>query len=173
MSILSCITSVFNWQTLPAVPRRWLFSTGTTAIETLSGLGLLGYALIFWLNGGAILEPPIHYRTAKLDLPFSTLVFAATGLTLLALSGTNLKKVSHKLRNKLDTVTGFVLIFSGLLWFLIAVAFMEVSPPYHTGPVLSGILSIIAALGGDNLLKRAYHRRCSANYCRKEGEKGK
>ena len=133
-----------DWRFLPAKFQDWLFKRGTNAVEFISGVGLLGFFFVFLIDGGDLYNSPLYYKFKQIDEWAILLVFLLTSLCQFA---------SMTWKTIRGTATsGYILLWSSLVWFLISVAFYSAYPPLNTGMILPPVLSFICLLAGRNLI---------------------
>ncbi|UOP05357.1 hypothetical protein [Conchiformibius kuhniae] len=135
---------LLGWRFLPRRLQDWLFGTGTRAVELISGLGLLGFALAFANHAALLTRYPIYHKFATAPPALTVSVLAAVGLAQLLLM------VWHSPRANI--LSGFVLLVGGVLWFLIFAAFSANYPPFNPSMALPFILAAVCSLAGKNLI---------------------
>lgn len=135
---------LLDWRFLPSRFQMWSFGTGTRVVEFISGIGLLGFALVFWLDADLLLHYPIYYKFQHAPSLLLVMVFGLVGTTQLWA----MLYWSHR-RN---VISGYLLIAGSLIWALVSVAFWAAYPPAHTGIVLPPILMLLCVLAGRNLM---------------------
>lgn len=145
---MNYLKSIWNkpWRatSLPYRFRNWLLETATRVIECVSGLAMLGYAAVFRVNGQKLVATELYYKFATLPLWAVVSVFVTLGVGQLALMPVKSAR-GHVL-------SGFVLVVSASVWFLVFVAF-EASPvPANTGVVFPSIMAFLCAASGSRLI---------------------
>lgn len=134
-----------NWGFLPSRLQLWLFGTGTRILELISGLGLLGYAAVFWFAPDEIYKWKIYYKFQSIPEHYMIATFVSVGL---------LQLVSMWWQSvRGDVLSAYTLLLSGLVWFLVSVAFWSAYPPVHTGMVVPPLLAGLCLLAGNNALR--------------------
>lgn len=141
---LKWVKYMLEWRFLPVRFQKWLFGTGTRVVEFISGIGLLGFALVFWLDADLLLHYPIYYKFQHAPSLLLVMVLGLVGTTQLWA----MLYWSHR-RN---VISGYLLIAGSLIWALVSVAFWAAYPPAHTGMVLPPILMLLCVLAGRNLI---------------------
>ena len=138
---------VLDWRFLPTKFQFWLFSRGTRAVEFVSAIGLLGFALVFWVDDGHIYDAPLYYKFATIPewRIITTLIF--TGLAQICAMWYDSVKST--------VISGYLLLWAGLVWAMISVAFIMSYPPLNTGMVLPPAVSFLCALAGRNMISYA------------------
>lgn len=144
-NLLKWLKWVFDWRYLPAKFQHWLFSTGTHAVKFLNSAGLLGFSLVLFGFGD------ILYRF-KFYSKFETAPPEITAGVMLVLSLLQIVSMIGK-TSRFQIIGGYILICSGLVWFLIAIAFGAIYPPLSTNVVFPVLLALVCPLAGDNLIK--------------------
>lgn len=129
---------------LPFRLRNWLLETATRVIECVSGLAMLGYAAVFQANGQKLVATELYYKFATLPLWAVVSVFVMLGAGQLLLMPLKTARGC--------VLSGFVLVVSALVWFLVFAAF-ETSPvPANTGVIFPSIMAFLCAASGSRLI---------------------
>lgn len=136
---------VLELRFLPVRFQRWLFSTGTRAVEFISGCAMIGYALVFAFSPNDIYNWPIYYKFKDISETTLILVFGGVGLLQLA--------AMYWQTYKGEVLSGYMLLISAFIWYLTAYAFWAAYPPAHTGMVIPPVLAFLCLLAGNNSLK--------------------
>ena len=144
-NVLKWIKWVFDWRFLPAKFQHWLFSTGTRAVKFVNAFGLFGYAMVFFLYGKVLYQYKLYDK-------FDTAPPKVTATVMLVLAVLQIIPMVRK-TDRSQIIGGYMLICSGLVWFLVAVAFGASYPPLSTGVVFPCVMALICPLAGDNLIK--------------------
>lgn len=129
---------------LPYALHNWLLQTATRVVEFTSAAGLLGYALVFAANGQHLITLPLYYKFTALPQPVVVVVFVSLGLAQLAL-------MPFK-SDRSNVLSGFMLVLSSLVWFLVLAAFDAARPPANTGMVFPTIMAFLCAVAGSRLI---------------------
>lgn len=133
-----------RWLGLPYRLHNWLLQTATRVITFTSAAGMLGYSLVFSLNGARLTSLPLYYKFAALPQPVVAGVFVALGVAQLVLM------VWDSPRGNI--LGGFVLVVSALVWMLVLAAFDAARPPANTGMVFPAIMAFLCATAGSRLI---------------------
>lgn len=133
-----------RWLGLPYRLHNWLLQTATRVITFTSAAGMLGYSLVFSLNGARLTSLPLYYKFAALPQPVVAGVFVSLGLAQLAL-------MPFK-SDRSNVLSGFMLVLSSLVWFLVLAAFDAARPPANTGMVFPTIMAFLCAVAGSRLI---------------------
>ena len=136
---------VFDWRFLPAKFQKWLFETGTRAIKFVNAFGLLGYAVVLFGFGDVLYKYKLYDK-------FDAAPPAMTALVMTILAILQVIFMLGK-TDRAQVLGGYLLICSGFVWFMVAVAFGASYPPLSTGVVFPSLLAIVCPLAGDNLIK--------------------
>lgn len=144
-NVLKWIKWVFDWRFLPAKFQRWLFSTGTRAVKFVNAFGLFGYAMVFFLYGKVLYQYKLYDK-------FDTVPPKVTATVMLVLAVLQIILMVGK-TDRSQIIGGYLLICSGFVWFMVAVAFWASYPPLSTGVVFPCVMALICPLAGDNLIK--------------------
>ena len=80
MKALIMLNKIWNWRLLPDYFQRWLFDTGTRSVELLSSLWLIGFALVFWFDDGAMNVLPTYYKFQAVPEPVLIATLLLLGL---------------------------------------------------------------------------------------------
>lgn len=144
-NVLKWIKWVFDWRFLPAKLQRWLFSTGTRAVKFVNAFGLFGYAMVFFLYGEVLYQYKLYDK-------FDTVPPKVTATVMLVLAVLQIILMVGK-TDRSQIIGGYLLICSGFVWFMVAVAFWASYPPLSTGVVFPSVMALICPLAGDNLIK--------------------
>ena len=135
---------LLGWRFLPRRLQEWLFSTGTRAVELISGCGLLGFSLAFANHSELLTRYPIYHKFAALPPVLTISVFALVGLAQLVLMAWQ--------QLRANILSGFFLLVGGMLWFLIFSAFSANFPPLNPSMILPLVLAFVCFLAGKNLI---------------------
>lgn len=135
---------LLDWRFLPSRFQMWSFGTGTRVVEFISGIGLLGFALVFWLDADLLLHYPIYYKFQHAPSLLLVSMLGSVGIMQLWA----MLYWSHRS----NIISGYLLIAGSLIWALVSVAFWAAYPPAHTGMVLPPILVLLCVLAGRNLI---------------------
>ena len=144
MKTLILLNKIWNWRLLPDYFQRWLFDTGTRSVELLSSLWLIGFALVFWFDDGAMNVLPTYYKFQAVPEP----VLIAT---LLLLGGSQFWAMTQR-SCRSDILGGFLLLVSGLVWAIIAASFWAGYPPATTAMAVYPVFAMVCLLAGRNLM---------------------
>lgn len=144
-NVLKWIKWFFDWRFLPAKFQRWLFSTGTQAVKFVNAFGLFGYAMVFFLYGEVLYQYKLYDK-------FDTAPPKVTATVMLVLAVLQIILMVGK-TDRSQIIGGYLLICSGFVWFMVAVAFWASYPPLSTGVVFPSVMALICPLAGDNLIK--------------------
>ena len=98
----------FELRFLPVRFQRWLFSTGTRAVEFVSGCSMIGYALVFAFSPNDIYNWPIYYKFKDISELTLILVFGGVGLLQLA--------AMYWQTFKGEVLSGYMLLISAFIW---------------------------------------------------------
>ena len=142
---LKWVKYVLDWRFLPVRFQKWLFGTGTRVVEFVSGLSMIGYALVFAFAPTDVYEWPIYYKFKDISELTLVLVFGGCGVLQLA--------AMYWQTFKGAVVSGYMLLISAFIWYLTAYAFWSAYPPANTDMVIPPLLSFLCLLAGNNSLK--------------------
>lgn len=113
-------------------------------IELISGFIMLGFAVVFSIQGHYIFEEEIHGNFAQLPPNLIIFLFFILGISQLVAA---LFQSSRS-----NIISGCLLLWSSLIWGLIAGAFIADNPTVLIG-LSSIILAILCGLAGNSLIK--------------------
>lgn len=142
---LKWVKYMLEWRFLPVRFQKWLFGTGTRVVEFASGLSLIGYAAVFAFSPVDIYDWPIYYKFKTIPESILIPVFGGIGLLQVA--------AMYWQTYKGNVFSGYLLLVSAFIWFLVSVAFFGAYPPAHTGMVIPPLLAFLCALAGNNTMK--------------------
>lgn len=137
---------VVEFRFLPAWFQNFLFGTCTRVIEITSGLVMLGFAVVFALHGNEMLKEDLYEKFQHLHPDVLVAVLFIVSVSQLSAA------VFQSSRSNI--ISGCLLIWASLIWFLIAGAFIAAYPPLSTGMTTYTVLAVVCALAGRNLIKR-------------------
>ena len=144
-NVIKWLKWVFDWRFLPFKFQKWLFETGTRAIKFVNALCLFGFAVVLFGFGEALYKYKLYDKFESVPPPVLASVMATLALLqVISMFG----KPSRS-----QIIGGYMLICSGLVWFVVAVAFWASYPPLSTGVVFPSVMALICPLAGDNLIK--------------------
>ena len=144
-NVIKWVKWVFDWRFLPFKFQKWLFETGTRAVKFVNAARLMGFAMVLFGLGDVLYKYKLYDKFESVPPPIS----AAVMLVLAALQIVSM--VGKTDRSQI--VGGYMLICSGFVWFMVAVAFWASYPPLSTGVVFPSVMALICPLAGDNLIK--------------------
>lgn len=142
---LKWVKYLLEWSFLPVRFQKWLFGTGTRVVEFASGLSMIGYAAVFAFSPVDIYNWPIYYKFKTIPESILIPVFGGIGLLQVA--------AMYWQTYKGNVFSGYLLLVSAFIWFLVSVAFFGAYPPAHTGMVIPPLLAFLCALAGNNTMK--------------------
>ena len=145
-NVIKWVKWVFDWRFLPFKFQKWLFETGTRAVKFVNAFGLFGYAMVFFLYGKVLYQYKLYDK-------FDTAPPKVTATVMLALAVLQIIFSMVSKTDRSQIVGGYLLICSGFVWFMVAVAFWASYPPLSTGVVFPCVMALICPLAGDNLIK--------------------
>lgn len=134
----------FDWRFLPCYIQHRLFSTGTMAVEVLSGAILVTFGLTFLVSPDNTLMIPSYHKFQQVPHVMILLATVGVGFAQLAYSMWDSKKS--------NVVSGFLMIVSSLVFMLISVGFMAAYPPFTTAMTTYPVLAGVTLLAGKNLI---------------------
>ena len=144
-NVIKWLKWVFDWRFLPFKFQKWLFETGTRAIKFVNALCLFGFAVVLFGFGEVLYKYKLYDKFESVPPPVLASVMATLALLqVISMFG----KPSRS-----QIIGGYMLICSGLVWFMVAVAFWASYPPLSTGVVFPSVMALICPLAGDNLIK--------------------
>lgn len=145
---LRVVSVLLNLLFLPDWARRWVFNTGTRALEGLNALMLLGWgAVIGWSDGLTAL--PSYSRFAAMPQTLACLLFLAVGALLAGFLP------SESPRS--NVISGWLLLAAAMLWGLVTAGFWGGYPPLNTAMVVYPILAIVSWWAGILLIENSKH----------------
>lgn len=139
---------------LPERTRRWLFSSGTRALEVLNALCMLAWSLALLDDG--MLAIPIYRVFVDIGGAWTNLFFSVTFGCMFALSVAGIIGSSIGARR----LGGFVILCGGLAWACVSAAFIATYPPFNTAMVIYALLAVLCLLAGEHLI---YESRLAQN----------
>lgn len=144
-NVIKWVKWVFDWRFLPFKFQKWLFETGTRAIKFINASCLFGFAVVLFGFGDVLYKYKLYDKFESVPPPVSASVMATLALLqVISMFGKT---------NRSQIVGGYMLICSGFVWFMVAVAFWASYPPLSTGVVFPSVMALICPLAGDNLIK--------------------
>lgn len=130
--------------------KMWLLR-GSRLIQLGSGLGFLGYALVFQVDGSILIAMPIYEKFKALhdyNLIWFFSVCGALQLGALFMRG---------IRG--EAAAGYLLLLAALVWSLISGAFTAAYPPLNTGFVLPSVLTLMCVLTGTSMMEEVRRKQ--------------
>ena len=144
-NVIKWLKWVFDWRFLPFKFQKWLFETGTRAVKFINSASLFGFAMVLFGFGDVLYKYKLYDKFESVPPPISAAVMMSLAI---------LQMISMVCKtDRSQIIGGYMLICSGLVWFLVAVAFGASYPPLSTGVVFPLVMSLICPLAGDNLIK--------------------
>ena len=141
----SVLGFILDLRFLPDKFQQWIFGTCTRAIEMLNSAVMLGFALVFHVSGKEILHEDLYAKFQH--IPPNLMVIVLTGTALLQLYAAIYQS------NKSNIWSGWLLIWSALVWSVIAGTFWAAYPPLSTGMSTYLIFAFFCGLAGFSLIR--------------------
>lgn len=138
------LKSILDWRFLPRKFQSWLFTRATNVIEFINIACLVGIFIILVVDEGAMYAVQTYHKLQTLPENY---VLTVLGVTILLQSLPWVLKGLHK-----TAVSGYALLFSGLVWFVISAAYVASYPPLNLGMVFAPTFSFLCVLAGRNLI---------------------
>ena len=138
------LKSILDWRFLPNKFQAWLFNRATNVIEFINISCLIGIFVILLVDDGAMYAVQTYHKLQTLPENY---VLTVLGVTILLQLLPCVLKGLHK-----TAISGYALLFSGLVWFIISAAYVASYPPLNLGMVFAPTFSFICVLAGRNLI---------------------
>lgn len=138
------LKSILDWRFLPKKFQAWLFNRATNVIEFVNITCLIGIFIILLVDDGAIYAVQTYRKLHTLPENY---VLTVLGVTVLLQLLPYVLKGLHK-----TAISGYALLFSGLVWFIISAAYVASYPPLNLGMVFAPLFSFLCVLAGRNLI---------------------
>ena len=138
------LKSILDWRFLPKKFQAWLFNRATNVIEFVNITCLIGVFIILLVDDGAIYAVQTYHKLHTLPENY---VLTVLGVTVLLQFFPYVLKGLHK-----TAISGYALLFSGLVWFIISAAYVASYPPLNLGMVFAPLFSFLCVLAGRNLI---------------------
>lgn len=138
------LKSILDWRFLPRKFQSWLFNRATNVIEFVNVSCLIGIFVILAIDEGGMYQVQTYRKLQALPENY---VLTVLGVTILLQSLTFILKGLHK-----TAISGYALLFSGLVWFIISAAYVASYPPLNLGMVFAPVFSFLCVLAGRNLI---------------------
>lgn len=138
------LKSILDWRFLPRKFQSWLFNRATNVIEFVNVSCLIGIFIILLVDDGAIYAVQTYRKLHTLPENY---ILTVLGVTILLQSLAFILKGLHK-----TAISGYALLFSGLVWFIISAAYVASYPPLNLGMVFAPVFSFLCVLAGRNLI---------------------
>ena len=143
VAITNRIKWLLDFRFLPSKFQYWLFQRGTRAIEFISAIGLIGFAVVFHINDGTMYDLPLYHKFAEIEEWKIVATLGVVGCSqLLTLGYSSIKATA---------LSGYMLLIRAL----ISVAFYMSYPPLNTGMVVPPLLAFVCMLAGHNMIQYA------------------
>lgn len=146
IALRAVCSTIVNLRFLPDKAQRWVFSTGTQAIEIANIAVLAGWALVMLIDGNTLL-------TLKPYMPFAVVGRDALTAIFFVLSAVLVYCMIRKSKRYLF-LKGYVMILSGVIWGLVSAGFAFSYPPLSTAMTFYPVLAVLCWLCGENLIDR-------------------
>lgn len=143
---INSLQLILDLRFLPDKLQKWLFSTGTRAIEVTSSLIMLGFSFVLF-------ESNHSFFTADLYEKFEQIHPHALAIIMFAVAVAQTVAVFFKSARS-NVLSGFTLLLSAFVWFVVFGLFAAAYPPLSTGIFTYLALSIVCALAGRALITR-------------------
>lgn len=149
LRVLSKTQSVLDFflelRFLPDKIQHWVFGTCTRGIEILNSVVMLGFALVFHVNGKEILHEDLYSKFEHIHPDVMVVVLSITAFLQLY--------AAIYQSNKSNIWSGWLLIWSALVWSVIAGTFWAAYPPLSTGMFTYLVFAIFCGLAGFSLIR--------------------
>lgn len=133
---------------LPDRMRRWIFGTGTRALEVFNALALVGWSVTMLLDD-RLLQTPTYLAFNRI----SDSSWLNEGISI-AFAVPAVVSVAGIYWNgvKLKMLAGISLLGSALAWALVTAGFIASYPPTNTAVTLYAALSMLCFFAGEHLI---------------------
>ena len=138
------LKSILDWRFLPKKFQAWLFNRATNVIEFVNITCLIGIFIILLVDDGAIYAVQTYRKLHTLPENY---VLTVLGVTVLLQLLPYVLKGLHR-----TAISGYALLFSGLVWFIISAAYVASYPPLNLGMIFAPLFSFLCVLAGRNLI---------------------
>lgn len=138
------VKAILDWRFLPCKFQTWLFNRATNVIEFINLACLIGIFIVLTIDEGGMYAVQTYH---KLQMLPENYVLTVLGVTILLQLLPYVLKGLHK-----TAVSGYALLFSGLIWFVISTAYVASYPPLNLGMVFAPVFSFLCVLAGRNLI---------------------
>lgn len=147
------ITKFIHWlewflslRFLPERGQIWFFQTGTRSIEITSSLIMIGFAYILMTSGHEFfIADPYEKFESMHPHKLACIMFL---VSLAQITAACFKSARS------NVLSGFILLISALVWFVVFGLFAAAYPPLSTGMITYLVLSIVCGLAGRVLISR-------------------
>lgn len=139
---------ILNLRFLPDHLQRWLFSTGTRALEVANVSILVGWAALLYVDGRRMLDLQNYKTFSMLDHKTLASIFAILSLIIFVAT-----LFPNSLKSQL--FKGYTMLLSAAVWAIVSTGFAIAYPPLSTAMVVYPVLAVLCWLCGENLIERA------------------
>lgn len=123
---------------------NWLFDSGTRCMEVFNSIGLICIGTIFFTNNTYLINLPSYEKFEYVNPPEYWLLVTVLGiLNFVAMTIPSLKA---------NQVSGYLMLWSAVVWSVIAVTFNLDVSKLTTAAVIYGLLAFFCTLTGIRLL---------------------
>ena len=143
------IDFIFDLSFLPDKLQTIIFSTGTRGIEILSSLVMLGFAFVFYISGNEISHEDLYSKFQHIHPHVVVCVLTVTAILQLY--------AAIYQSSKSNIWSGWLLIWSALVWFVITGIFWAAYPPLSTGMSTYLVFAVFCGLAGRSLIRHTKH----------------
>lgn len=145
-AIFKYIQFIAELKFLPDKMQHWLFGTGTRAVEITSALIMLGFAYVLLVSGHEFFIVDPYEKFERLHPQTMAIIMFIVALAQLL--------AAYYQSARSNVLSGFALIVSALIWFIVFGSFAAAYPPLSTGIFTYLVLSVVCALAGRALITR-------------------
>ena len=137
---------IFNLRFLPDKVQKWLFGTGTRAVEVMNTLIMLGFAFVLLSSNQDFFIVDPYEKFERLHPHTLSVIMFIVAIAQLIMA------CFKSARS--NVLSGFFLLVSALIWFIVFASFTAAYPPLSTGIFTYLVLSVVCALAGRALVVR-------------------
>lgn len=145
-SMMSFICFILDFRFLPSKVQNWLFGTATRVLEVVSSLIMLGFSFTLFIGDHDFFTIDLYENFSKIH------PHALAGFMLFVAILQLAASVYSSPRS--NVISGFSMLLSAFVWFIVFGLFVAAYPPFSTGIFTYSILSLSCALAGRALITR-------------------
>lgn len=143
-----CFRFVLGLSFLPERLRRWLFDTGTRAVEALNAALFAVWGFVLLADGERLIKIEHYQGFVLFERVLGRQVWACLFFACAAFAVVGLVCASPRCK----TLGGYALLLGALIWALLAIGFARAYPPLNTSMFVYAVIALLCYLSGEHVM---------------------